>query len=128
MHDGMSGYQGLMTSVKSILDTLLDRAVVPGYSRIGSFVRSQFWGADPAPFAEPIDVVVTGGSSGLGAATAMSLAKLGARVHIVDVPVRGWKNPPARFMLLPSDRSSYIVVMSVISIPWPNSSTLSPPS
>ena len=83
MHDGMSGYQGLMTSVKSILDTLLDRAVVPGYSRIGSVVRSRFWGADPAPFAEPIDVVVTGGSSGLGAATAMSLAKLGARVHIV---------------------------------------------
>lgn len=79
----MVGYQGPMTSVTSILDTLLDRAVVPGYSRIGSAVRSRFWGADPAPFPEPIDVVVTGGSSGLGAATATSLAKLGARVHLV---------------------------------------------
>ncbi|MDJ0392284.1 SDR family NAD(P)-dependent oxidoreductase [Rhodococcus sp. G-MC3] len=72
-----------MTSVTSILDNLLDRAVVPGYSRIGATVRSRFWGADPAPFPVPIDIVVTGGSSGLGAATATALAKLGARVHLV---------------------------------------------
>lgn len=72
-----------MTSVTSILDTLLDRTVVPGYSRIGSAVRSKFWGADPAPFPEPIDIVVTGGSSGLGEAAATALAKLGARVHLV---------------------------------------------
>lgn len=72
-----------MTSVTRILDTVLDRAVVPGYSKIGSAVRRRFWASDPAPFPEPIDVLVTGGSSGLGAAAATSLAKLGARVHLV---------------------------------------------
>lgn len=83
MHDGTVGYQGGMTSVTRILDTVLDRAVLPGYSRIGSVVRRRFWASDAAPFPEPIDVVVTGGSSGLGAAAATSLAKLGARVHLV---------------------------------------------
>ncbi|MGB3770020.1 MAG: SDR family NAD(P)-dependent oxidoreductase [Rhodococcus sp. (in: high G+C Gram-positive bacteria)] len=65
------------------IDVALDRAVVPGYSRIGSMVRRRFWAADPVPFPAPIDIVVTGGSSGLGAAAARRLAKLGARVHLV---------------------------------------------
>ena len=65
------------------VDVLLDRAVIPGYSRIGSTVRRRFWAPDPEPFGESVDVIVTGGSSGLGAATAVGLARLGARVHLV---------------------------------------------
>ncbi|GAA2066858.1 SDR family NAD(P)-dependent oxidoreductase [Williamsia deligens] len=65
------------------VDALLDRLVVPGYSRIGSSVRRRFWAPDPEPFAERTDIVVTGGSSGLGAATAVGLTRLGARVHLV---------------------------------------------
>nr|WP_296773738.1 SDR family NAD(P)-dependent oxidoreductase [Rhodococcus sp. (in: high G+C Gram-positive bacteria)] len=72
-----------MTFATRVLDSALDRTVLPGYSRIGAALRSRFWGADPIPFPEPIDIVVTGGSSGLGAAAATSLAKLGARVHLV---------------------------------------------
>ncbi len=71
-----------------VLDEALDRTVVPGYSRIGSAVRRRFWAADPAPFPAPIDVIVTGGSSGLGAATARQLAVLGARVHLVGRSAR----------------------------------------
>lgn len=69
--------------VAGVVDAAMDRAVVPGYSRIGSSVRRRFWAADPPPFPAPIDIVVTGGSSGLGAATARRLAELGARVHLV---------------------------------------------
>jgi len=64
-------------------DRLLDALVIPGYSSIGPWFRRAWWPADPSPFPRPVDVVVTGGSSGIGAATAAGLAALGARVHLV---------------------------------------------
>ncbi len=67
----------------AVLDRVLDVLVVPGYSAIGPWLRKSWWPADPAPFAGQVDIVVTGGSSGLGAATAAGLAALGARVHLV---------------------------------------------
>lgn len=65
------------------LDTVLDALVVPGYSRLGVAARRHWWPADAARFDRPVDVLVTGASSGLGAATAQGLAGLGARVHMV---------------------------------------------
>ncbi len=65
------------------LDRVLDVLVVPGYSAIGPWLRKSWWPADPVPFDRQVDIVVTGGSSGLGAATAAGLAGLGARVHLV---------------------------------------------
>ena len=65
------------------VDTVLDKLVVPGWSKIGSGLRRHWWPADPPRFDRPVDVVVTGASSGLGAAAAHGLAELGARVHLV---------------------------------------------
>ena len=68
------------------LDTLLDRTVAPGFTRIGPAVRRRLpgWPADPVPGALTGRVaVVTGATSGLGLATAEGLAGLGAEVHLV---------------------------------------------
>lgn len=68
------------------IDTVMDRTLVLGYSRIGLGVRRALpgWPADPLSRAlEGRHVVVTGASSGLGAATVAGLADLGAVVHMV---------------------------------------------
>jgi len=64
-------------------DRVLDALVVPGYSKIGVAARRHWWPADPPPFPRRVDVVVTGASSGLGAAAAQGLAALGARIQMV---------------------------------------------
>ncbi|WP_030483706.1 SDR family NAD(P)-dependent oxidoreductase [Nocardioides aequoreus] len=68
------------------LDTLLDRAVVPGFTRIGPAVRRRLptWPADPVPGAlAGRTAAVTGASSGLGIAAAEGMARLGASLLLV---------------------------------------------
>lgn len=70
-----------------LLDTLLDRTIVLGYPRPGYLARAAAWsGTQSDPTAEALRgrvVLVTGGSAGLGLATATGLARLGATVHLV---------------------------------------------
>lgn len=72
-----------MTFTSSV-DTLLDRSIILGYSRIGPLLRRRWWPADPAAGSMAgRRVIVTGATSGIGLATAAGLAKLGAEVDIV---------------------------------------------
>ncbi len=65
----------------SLLDSVLDRAVVPGYSQIGYQLRQHHWARDPAPDAlRGTTAMVTGANSGIGKAIAGGLAVLGAHV------------------------------------------------
>jgi NAD(P)-dependent dehydrogenase (short-subunit alcohol dehydrogenase family) len=66
-------------------DRLLDRAVPIGYSRLGFLLRRRFTFADdPPPTAlSGRRILVTGAAGGLGEATALGLARLGAAVHLL---------------------------------------------
>lgn len=72
-----------MTSLPTALDTLADRAVVPGYSKLGYLLRRRGWRPLPPDALRGKRAVVTGANSGLGKATAAGLAELGAIVHLV---------------------------------------------
>lgn len=68
----------------SVLDAVLDRSVVLGYSKVGSALRRHWWPADPAPGSMAGKrVLVTGATSGIGAAMGRSFAELGATVHLL---------------------------------------------
>lgn len=71
-------------AVTAGLDWLLDRSVVPGYTRIGYGLRRHWWPVDPGARAlEGRTVAVTGANSGLGLATVLGAARLGAEVHML---------------------------------------------
>ena len=74
-----------MTVHERAWDKVLDRTLVGGYTSLGYRLRKRSWDdGDPAPGAL-VDrrAVVTGANSGLGKATALELARLGATVHLV---------------------------------------------
>ena len=71
-------------SATAILDAVLDRSLVLGYTKIGPALRRRWWPRDPAPGCL-VDqhVVVTGATSGIGEAMVGSFARLGATVHVL---------------------------------------------
>jgi NAD(P)-dependent dehydrogenase (short-subunit alcohol dehydrogenase family) len=67
----------------SWLDTLLDRTVVLGYTRIGYRLRKHTFKPIGLPRLDGKVVLVTGASSGLGLAAAEGFAHLGATVRLL---------------------------------------------
>ncbi|KRB76926.1 dehydrogenase [Nocardioides sp. Root190] len=75
---------GIAQSLSRAADTVLDRTVVLGYTRVGSGLRSRWWPGDPAPDAlAGRRVLVTGATSGIGEAAIEGYLALGATVHLL---------------------------------------------
>ncbi len=75
---------GVGRPVTGLLDGAMDRALVLGYTRIGSGLRRHWWPADPAPDAlVGKRVLVTGATAGIGREMAREFAALGATVHVL---------------------------------------------
>ena len=80
-----------------LLDTILDRTILAGYTRVGYRMRRGMWSAAEM---QPMDgkvVLVTGGTSGLGLAAAEGFARLGATVRLA---VRSEQSSLPRFYAL----------------------------
>lgn len=69
--------------IDSILDTILDRSVVGGYTSAGYRVRNPTWQAGDLQHVEGKVVVVSGATSGIGLAAAEGFARLGASVRLL---------------------------------------------
>jgi dehydrogenase/reductase SDR family member 12 len=67
--------------IDSLLDTVLDRSVLGGYTNLGYRVRARSW--DELPRMDGKAVLVTGASSGLGRAAAEAFARLGATIWLL---------------------------------------------
>ncbi|MFL5865158.1 MAG: SDR family NAD(P)-dependent oxidoreductase [Solirubrobacteraceae bacterium] len=91
-----------------LLDDVLDRTVVGGYTRIGYRIRRRGWSPTALQQMQGKVVLVTGASSGLGLAAAEGFARLGATVWIVvRSPDRGEQ---ARAMIAESSGNSDVHV------------------
>jgi len=77
-------FSAVTRPVTDLIDGAMDRALVVGYTRIGSGLRRRWWPADPAPDSlAGKNVLVTGATAGIGLAMARAFAGLGATVHLL---------------------------------------------
>lgn len=67
----------------AVLDTMLDRTVLGGYTNLGYRIRQRLWSPEDLPRMDGRVVMITGASAGLGLAAARRFAQLGATLWLV---------------------------------------------
>ena len=100
----------------SLLDSVLDRTVIGGYTNVGYRIRSRGWSASELRSLGGRVVMVTGATSGLGLAAAEGFARLGATVWLV---VRSEdRGEQARAVIIEQSGSQDVHVGGADTIVW----------
>jgi dehydrogenase/reductase SDR family protein 12 len=69
--------------IDSLLDIILDRTVIGGYTSVGYRIRARTWHTSDVQRLEGKVVVVSGATSGIGLAAAEGFARLGASIRLL---------------------------------------------
>ena len=69
--------------MRALFDQTLDRLIVPGYTAVGFALRRRGWNELPPDALAGRHLLITGASSGIGAAATAGAARLGATVHML---------------------------------------------
>lgn len=102
----------------SLVDNLLDRAVVPGYTRFGYRLRRFVW-SDDDPAGDALrgrTVMVTGANSGIGKAIAAGVAELGAKVLMTVRNAERGERARAEIVAARSDAELQVEVCDVADL------------
>jgi dehydrogenase/reductase SDR family protein 12 len=94
--------------INSLLDTVLDRTVLAGYTNVGYALRSRGWDDDALRSMSGKSVLVTGATSGLGLAAAEGFARLGAGVTLVARDAERGEGARARVAQLPGGGEAHL--------------------
>lgn len=94
--------------VSRLADMLLDRSVLFGYSKLGHRLRASAWDSTPPDALAGRTIAVTGANAGLGLATALGAASLGANVRLLCRDTG--RGAAAREVILRSHPHSVVVV------------------
>ncbi len=100
----------------ALLDTVLDRTIVGGYTSIGYRLRRLSWRPGELERLDGRTVLISGATSGIGFVAATSFARLGARVRLLARSQRRGEQARAAIVELSDSRAVDVIGCDLSSL------------